>query len=397
MKPRHLLILAIVIIFLTPYSFSYQVICTCTGECHGRDVEQSAARRKDLYSISEEEECLQRAKTSFGAHCGGLTNCNSGCVELGINIECEEVKTKASSCCKDWCTGFSGDEEYCGCIQSCEANCRTNELIGQLISILQYISVVIVAIMLAINGIKFITSDSPYDRDQAKASIRYVIIALIILALVTYIATTIFFPVRVPGGDTSLKDEDCTSFEVTGEDICLDACTEVSCTDINSYISGAISGLSSKNSLMDSSLVLAVIKQESGFHQCSGGKVITSSAGAMGLMQLMPGTADGEGVDPCDAQDNVKGGVSYLNKQLNNFDDRELALAAYNWGPGYVACSIGKPWSACASYPGYDKCGGACHSDPTWACLRDNAACSTPSETEGYVTNIMGYYGSVSC
>ena len=218
MNPRHLLIIAILIILLTSYSSSDYLKCTCLGKCHGRDVEQSVTKHLKTFSL-DTGKCLARAKKAFGGHCGGLADCTSGCVELDINLECEGVRTRASSCCKDWCSGFSGDEEYCGCIQSCEAGCRTSELTGQIISVLQYIAVVIVAIMLAVNGIKFIASDSPHDRDQAKASIRYILIALIILAIVTYMVTALFFPVRVPGGDTSV--DDCTATNVAPSAVTL--------------------------------------------------------------------------------------------------------------------------------------------------------------------------------
>lgn len=78
-------------------------------------------------------------------------------------------------------------------------------------------------------------------------------------------------------------------------------------------------------------IALAVAARESGFNQSARGK-----AGEVGVFQLMPGTAEGLGVDAYSLSDNITGGVAYLKQMFDRFGNWTDALAAYNAGPGSV-------------------------------------------------------------
>lgn len=85
-------------------------------------------------------------------------------------------------------------------------------------------------------------------------------------------------------------------------------------------------------------LLMRVANTESALNQGA-----VSPKGAIGVMQLMPGTARELGVDPNDVRQNIEGGARYLKKQLDTFGKPELALAAYNAGPGAVRKYGGVP------------------------------------------------------
>jgi soluble lytic murein transglycosylase-like protein len=91
---------------------------------------------------------------------------------------------------------------------------------------------------------------------------------------------------------------------------------------------------------VDPALLKGLIRQESNFDPTAG-----SSAGAVGLTQLMPATAASLGVsDPTDPAQSIEGGAKYLKAQLDRFGgDPAKALAAYNAGPGAVTRYGGVP------------------------------------------------------
>lgn len=82
---------------------------------------------------------------------------------------------------------------------------------------------------------------------------------------------------------------------------------------------------------VDPAITLSIAKTESGFkHE------LRSSRGAVGVFQLMPSTARRMGLNPYSLDDNIKGGIMYYKSMYKMFGSMELAIAAYNAGPGNV-------------------------------------------------------------
>jgi soluble lytic murein transglycosylase-like protein len=111
-------------------------------------------------------------------------------------------------------------------------------------------------------------------------------------------------------------------------------------------------------------LAVGVATQESGLNP----QAVNKSSGAVGMMQLMPGTAAALGVNPHDVTQNIQGGIHYLKEQLANFGDEAKALAAYNWGPQHVTQAVER-WGA-------------------------NWLSHAPAETQHYVSSIMASSGT---
>lgn len=115
---------------------------------------------------------------------------------------------------------------------------------------------------------------------------------------------------------------------------------------------------------VDPRLALEVAMKESGLDNSR-----ISSAGAIGIFQLMPATAADLGVDPTDPTQNIQGGVHYLSQMLSRYSGNvKEALGAYNWGPGNMDAAIAAHGAAWIVY--------------------------APLETQDYIQTILGNIGS---
>jgi len=135
-------------------------------------------------------------------------------------------------------------------------------------------------------------------------------------------------------GETFRQMTDNTIKTMNGE-LNIDADAELTENDIN-----RIADYYSSKKNIPSSLVRSIIKAESDYNVNA-----LSPKGAMGLMQLMPETAMGLGIEnPFNPEQNIKGGVTLLKGLLDDYrGDYKLALAAYNAGKGNVDRAGGVP------------------------------------------------------
>ena len=172
----------------------------------------------------------------------------------------------------------------------------------------------------------------------------------------TPVATTEDFSESLSSAAEALNDAQATSnsaavTNATGSAATVTSTTASVPTDLMSIFQEAAQTYG-----VDVNLLTAIARQESNFTASA-----TSSSGAMGIMQLMPATAQGLGVnDAYNPYENIMGGAKYISQLLSRYNgDVSLALAAYNAGSGNVA-----------------KYGGI----PPFA------------ETQNYVSKILGYY-----
>jgi hypothetical protein len=173
----------------------------------------------------------------------------------------------------------------------------------------------------------------------------------------------------------------------------------------NSEISGLVRRIAREEGVNENEFQ-ALVYQESRFNPCA-----KSSAGATGLAQLMPGTADQLGVNENNIEENLSGGARYYKEQLQRYNGNvALALAAYNAGPGNVnryggippfketqgyVRSITQDWLP--AFGGSDKSGIPLNyggGDMAYAGMRDStlSAMGTATATSESLANVGSWY-----
>lgn len=135
----------------------------------------------------------------------------------------------------------------------------------------------------------------------------------------------------MPFKDFNLQPEDyilkkLLLFTIT---LVLMSCVQAQAADVNTVKATIVKHAIEMG--VDPAIALSIAKTESGYRHAA-----RSSHGAVGVFQLMPSTARRMGLNPYSMNDNIKGGIMYYKMMYKMFGSMELALAAYNAGPGNV-------------------------------------------------------------
>ncbi len=164
--------------------------CSCTGICRGREITAQAVKRSEwnvFGYFDPEKECCNTCLEIWGELCGGYANCREGC----------------ESCCSGWCVDIMDDDAREQCTAVCVSGCEGYQNVSGLLGLFSTILIILAAVLFAVHALALIVSFGPYERSEAKRSIKYVIIALLLLAVVVNIVNMLFFPFRSPGGATT--------------------------------------------------------------------------------------------------------------------------------------------------------------------------------------------------
>jgi len=170
-----------------------------TCSCYGQTSEASGSS-------------LSTAEYQCGSVCGGLTYCGKG------GQDCD-------SCCSYYCSGAGLDSQsgVMGCLNSCERSCGSNGFFYDLTELFIAITLVIAAVIFAACGLKFIISDEPDSRKQAKRCLIYVVAALILLGIAGAIVGMFYGPSPGVTTTTTTTSTTISALECTDCSSCTDA------------------------------------------------------------------------------------------------------------------------------------------------------------------------------
>ncbi|NTU99317.1 lytic transglycosylase domain-containing protein [Candidatus Falkowbacteria bacterium] len=204
---------------------------------------------------------------------------------------------------------------------------------------------IVAAVVMMFGGVIWLTAGGNASRiGEAKnwigASITGIILTLTSYMIMQQINPDLISSVSKPLTLTSVPEKLLNSYEsLGGGDIDIPRGTVPNTYD------ETIKRLAQKYNL-EPAMIKAIMATESG-----GRAGVVSRAGAIGLMQLMPGTASDLGVNPNNPEENLDGGSKMISRLINKYGNVENALMAYNWGPGNMDVYLGrqsKPAPGCA-------------------------------------------------
>jgi len=168
---------------------------------------QAAVRSSWESEQVQEVECCEICIEIWGEMCGGYANCSKDC----------------ESCCGDWCKDLDDEPVKKQCEAVCEGRCKSYFAVSEILGLISTVSIILAAIIFALHAIALLVSFGPYERSEAKRSIKYVIIVLVLFALIFHIVNILYAPFRVPGGETT-------------NPTCLDCSNIQTCSDYNMYL-----------------------------------------------------------------------------------------------------------------------------------------------------------------
>ena len=179
MKQKKILLIALTIIFLAETIWGAdQAIkngefwmgtssCTCKGQLNASALYKSTYLESDALAS---EHAINLSHEQCARSCGGNTTCSS------------DDNAKCASCCTTDCSAIDTSVRD-KCELSCSSTCSYRGLVNGVIGIIYIAAGILGALMIVIHGIKMVTAQDPNDRNAAKNSIIYVIIALVIIVL----------------------------------------------------------------------------------------------------------------------------------------------------------------------------------------------------------------------